>query len=60
MASLEKISSKIMIVCIQLEFPKTSYVMFRLFHGRRAPRLVLYIAYVGSAETPDAAMLFCT
>ncbi|GFX71114.1 transposable element Tcb2 transposase [Trichonephila clavipes] len=30
-------SSKVMLVCIQQELLKTSYVIFRLFHGRPAP-----------------------
>ncbi|GFV12588.1 hypothetical protein TNCV_4425411 [Trichonephila clavipes] len=32
-----KFSSKIMLIRIQQEFLKTSYVIFRLFHGRPAP-----------------------
>ncbi|GFX03489.1 transposable element Tcb2 transposase [Trichonephila clavipes] len=32
-----KFSSKIMLVRIQQELLKTSYVIFRLFHGRPAP-----------------------
>ncbi|GFU82725.1 transposable element Tcb1 transposase [Trichonephila clavipes] len=32
-----KFSSKIMLVCIQQELLETSYVIFRLFHGRPAP-----------------------
>ncbi|GFY23013.1 transposable element Tcb1 transposase [Trichonephila clavipes] len=35
--SQEQFSSKTMLVCIQQELLKTSYVIFRLFHSRPAP-----------------------
>ncbi|GFU49382.1 hypothetical protein TNCV_2161821 [Trichonephila clavipes] len=44
-------SSKIMLVRIQQELLKTSYVIFRLFHGQLAPRFVPCRARVGSAKT---------
>ncbi|GFU55037.1 transposable element Tcb1 transposase [Trichonephila clavipes] len=53
-------SSKIMLVRIQQELLKTSYVIFRLFHGRPAPRFVPCRARVGSAKTADAIMSLCT
>ncbi|GFX20523.1 transposable element Tcb2 transposase [Trichonephila clavipes] len=37
MVSQGQFSSKIMLVRIQQELLKTSYVIFRLFHGRPAP-----------------------
>ncbi|GFX72194.1 transposable element Tcb2 transposase [Trichonephila clavipes] len=44
-------SSKIMLVRIQEVLLKTSYVIFRIFHGRPAPRIVPCRAHVGSAKT---------
>ncbi|GFY33691.1 hypothetical protein TNCV_4594031 [Trichonephila clavipes] len=55
-----KFSSKIMLVHIQQELLKTSYVIFRLFHDRPAPRFVPCIARVGSAKTADAIVSLCT
>ncbi|GFU63610.1 hypothetical protein TNCV_4502761 [Trichonephila clavipes] len=52
--ALGQFSSKIMLVLIQQELLKTSYVIFRLFHGQPAPRLVPCRAHVGSAKTADA------
>ncbi|GFV10502.1 transposable element Tc1 transposase [Trichonephila clavipes] len=52
--------SKIMLVRIQQELLKTSYVIFRLFHGRAAPRFVPCRARVGSAKTADAIVSLCT
>ena len=60
MVSLEQFSSKIMLIRIQLDLPKTSYAIISLFHGLPTPQLVLYRACVGLAEMPDAAMLLCT
>ena len=37
MLSLVQFSSKIMLLRMRLELPKTSYVKFRLFHGLHAP-----------------------
>ncbi|GFX41778.1 transposable element Tcb2 transposase [Trichonephila clavipes] len=42
-----KFSSKMMLVRIQQELLKTSYVIFRLFHGRPAPLFVPCRARVG-------------
>ncbi|GFV27866.1 hypothetical protein TNCV_3685171 [Trichonephila clavipes] len=39
---------------------KTSYVIFRLFHGRLAPRFVPCGERVGSAKTADAIVSLCT
>ncbi|GFU20134.1 transposable element Tcb2 transposase [Trichonephila clavipes] len=39
MVSQGQFSSRIMLVRIQQELLKTSYVIFRLFHGRPAPDL---------------------
>ncbi|GFT77388.1 hypothetical protein TNCV_1470461 [Trichonephila clavipes] len=49
-----------MLVRIQLELLKTSTVIFRLFHGRPAPRFVPCRARVGSAKTADAIVSLCT
>ncbi|GFV93813.1 transposable element Tcb2 transposase [Trichonephila clavipes] len=54
------ISSKVMLVCIQQELLKISYVIFRLFHGRPTPRFVPCRAWVGSAKTADAIVSLCT
>ncbi|GFT57976.1 hypothetical protein TNCV_3415401 [Trichonephila clavipes] len=53
-------SSKIMLVRIQQELVKISYVIFRLFHVRPAPRLVPCRARVGSVKTADAIASRCT
>ena len=60
MISLEQFQSKIMLVCVQLELPKTSHTMFRLFHGWPAPPDVPFRSCAGLAETPGAAMSLCT
>ncbi|GFX67342.1 hypothetical protein TNCV_720061 [Trichonephila clavipes] len=39
---------------------KTSYVIFRLFHGRSVPRFVPCRARVGSAKMTDAIVSLCT
>ncbi|GFX70850.1 transposable element Tcb1 transposase [Trichonephila clavipes] len=48
------IFQQIMLVRIQQELLKTSYVIFRLFHGRPSPRFVPCRARVGSAKTAEA------
>ncbi|GFS86028.1 hypothetical protein TNCV_1220151 [Trichonephila clavipes] len=52
-------SSKIMLARIQQELLKTSYVIFRLFHGR-SPDFVPWCTRVGSAKTTDAIVSLCT
>ncbi|GFX63545.1 transposable element Tcb2 transposase [Trichonephila clavipes] len=44
-----------MLIRIQQELLKTSYVIFRLFHGRPLPRFVSCRARVGSAKMADAS-----
>ncbi|GFV67392.1 transposable element Tcb2 transposase [Trichonephila clavipes] len=51
MVSQGQFSSKIMLFRIQKELLMTSYFIFRLFHGRPAPRFVPCRARVGSAKT---------
>ncbi|GFV33770.1 hypothetical protein TNCV_4568851 [Trichonephila clavipes] len=48
-----------MLVRLQQELLKTSYVIFRLFQGRPAPRFVPCRARVGSAKTADAIVSLC-
>ncbi|GFS83935.1 DDE_3 domain-containing protein [Trichonephila clavipes] len=55
-----KFSSRIMLVRIQQELLKTSYVIFRLFHSQPAPRFVPCRARVESAKTADAIVSVCT
>ncbi|GFV64807.1 hypothetical protein TNCV_809041 [Trichonephila clavipes] len=55
-----KFSSKIMLVRIQQELLKTSYDIFRLFHGRPLPRYVPCRARVGSAKMTDAIVSLFT
>ncbi|GFV34975.1 transposable element Tcb1 transposase [Trichonephila clavipes] len=55
-----KFSSKIILVRMQQELLKTSYVIFRLFHGRPARRFVPCRARVESAKTADAIVSLCT
>ncbi|GFT68920.1 transposable element Tcb2 transposase [Trichonephila clavipes] len=52
--SPRQFSSKIMLVRIQQELLKTSYVIFRLLHGRPTPLFVPCRARGGSAKTADA------
>ncbi|GFY01530.1 transposable element Tcb2 transposase [Trichonephila clavipes] len=54
------IFSKIMLVRIQQELLKTSYVIFRLFHGRPAPSICTLQSTVGPAKTADAIVSLCT
>ncbi|GFY21092.1 transposable element Tcb1 transposase [Trichonephila clavipes] len=55
------IFSKIMLVRIQQDLLKTSYVIFRLFHGRPLPRFVPFRARLGSARLgSDAIVSLCT
>ncbi|GFV68826.1 hypothetical protein TNCV_1984911 [Trichonephila clavipes] len=58
--ALGQFSSKIMLVRMEQEFLKTSYVIFRLFHGRLAPRFVPCRVRVGSAKTADTIVSLCT
>ncbi|GFV94398.1 hypothetical protein TNCV_3352361 [Trichonephila clavipes] len=60
MVSQGQFSSKIMLVRIQQELLKTSYVIFRLFHNRPAPRFVPCSVRVRSAKTADAIVSLCT
>ncbi|GFT52753.1 hypothetical protein TNCV_205961 [Trichonephila clavipes] len=55
-------SSKIMLVRIQQELLKTSYVIFRLSHGRPTPPIcpVPCRAREGSAKTADDIVSRCT
>ncbi|GFV64114.1 transposable element Tcb2 transposase [Trichonephila clavipes] len=53
-------SSKILLVRIQQELLKTSYVILILFHGRPDPRFDPFRARVGSAKTADAIVSLCT
>ncbi|GFX52148.1 transposable element Tcb2 transposase [Trichonephila clavipes] len=46
MVSQGQFSSKIMLVRIQQELLQTSYVIFRLFHGRPAPPILSPVVHV--------------
>ncbi|GFW11290.1 HTH_Tnp_Tc3_2 domain-containing protein [Trichonephila clavipes] len=54
-------SSKIMLVHIEQELLKTSYDIFKLFHGRPTPPIFFPCrACVGSAKTVDTIVSLCT
>ncbi|GFT63819.1 transposable element Tcb2 transposase [Trichonephila clavipes] len=56
----EQFSSKIMLVRIQQELLKTSYVIFRIFDGRPAPPICPCRARVGSAKMANALVSLCS